>query len=114
MTTPRKTNDRATAAEIIKINARLTEVCEKLDGGMCAYKAGFTDAGLAEEIGVSKASVANIRQMMFGKLRARTDDGEIAVLKAKIDQQAEEIAKLQDLVSSVMLIGSTGSSTTLQ
>jgi hypothetical protein len=52
--------------------------------------------------------------MMFGKLRARTDDGEIAVLKAKIDQQAEEIAKLQDLVSSVMLIGSTGSSTTLQ
>jgi hypothetical protein len=66
----RKQNDRASRVEIVAIHKRLAETVTKLDGGMCVYQDGVSDQTIAQELGVSRSSVAGLRQEMFGKVRA--------------------------------------------
>lgn len=59
---------KASRLEVIKVNDRLKEVLNILDGGLCVYKDDHSDESVAKEVGCTAASVAGVRREIFGKL----------------------------------------------
>lgn len=64
-----KTQNKATFAQVIKINERLAQVIEKHVDGTCSYREGSDDTVAAELGIVSRASVAEVRKQVYGMLR---------------------------------------------
>ena len=59
------------ATRAIDIYEFLKQVVTRLDGGMCEYQEGWTDARVAREMDVSNTAVGQIRLDRFGSLKER-------------------------------------------
>jgi hypothetical protein len=100
----KKQNDRATHVDVIEVHEALKSLIDIIETGpdgkgvLCRYKGNDDDHTVAQRLKVSAATVSSIRRQRYGNLRAAPEPdaagAEIAALKATIEQQAGEIAKL--------------------
>lgn len=91
---------RASASQIIAIHMALTEALNPKgnDGdSSVTYKNGYTDASVAEKVGCPTASVAKVRNEMFGPVRstkAGALESRIEVLEAQLHEIRVKYHKL--------------------
>jgi hypothetical protein len=95
----------ASRTEIVAIHTELTKVARRLEGGICEYLEGHSDATVAAKVGCTDANVAGVRTEMFGRLRRPTTSDEAArhelmVLRASHDDLR---VRFDLLVSSLAL-----------
>jgi hypothetical protein len=105
--TARRSHRRMTNAQVIALNAALTARLTKLPDGTAFYAdPADSDERVAADLCVSVHSVKNMRTEMFGAFPKAADaSGELAALRAKVEEQGSQIMNLaltvEDLTARV-------------
>jgi hypothetical protein len=95
----------ASRTEIVAIHAELVKVVRKLEGGLCEYVEGHSDATVAAIVGCTDANVSGVRSEMFGKLRRPATSDEAARHELMVLRRSHDDLKVRFdiLVSSLSL-----------
>jgi predicted transcriptional regulator len=78
------------------VHERISQLVTQKDNGHCSYKLGYTDASIADELGVTESQVRLHRQVHFGTMKPRRIERAGSVDASDIDVLYQLIEKLQD------------------